>query len=393
MPELLQSGVIIPFISDPILEFLFILVIAAGISSLLLIFIFRRIQRYGSFSYTNARISAMKGELFRKEKLDQLLEVRDFQNLVNQLESSHYSKYIESLEDFEAKSLEQSIYNHLEDSYQKITKLAPEEIKNVFQEMERILEVRNLEIILAGKLVNLSREEIEGKLTEKRYLSEETYEKLIEAESIGEAITSLEGTRYWRTLDEAVTKYGEEGEMLPVWFSLEGEYWEDALKSAKESRAEYSEIIQRGIRMKIDVLNMLFILRCKAEGVDAERMKDFIIPVHYELKSQNINRARESEDIKGAIMSFASTPYGGALSDALAESQAKNSIFPLERALEEKLLERLRKISTQHYSSAGPIMAFFHEKEVEAKNLIRIINGKAADIDSEKIGSLLISPR
>lgn len=392
MSEFLYEGVLLPFISDPILEFIFIFVISSAAAALLLIFIFRRIRRYGSFSYTNARISAMKGSLFRKEKLDQLVEARDLQNLISHLEGSHYSSYLENLEDFTPQTLENSIYKHQANSYRKITRLAPEEVRGIFQEMERILEIKNLEAILAGKLENRSREEIERRLTTKRYIAEDVYEKLIEAESIGEAITAFEGTRYWETIDEAVSEYGETGKMLPVWFGLESKYWEETWKTAKSSSADYSDIIQKGIGMKIDVFNILFILRCKFEGINPEEIEKYTIPIHSGVEAQDISRARESEDLEGTVLAFEGTPYGEALSEALPQSQESGSIFPLEKALEEELLKKLRKLSIQHYSYAGPITAFFQEKEVEVKNLVRIINGKAHDLNSEEIRNKLIAP-
>lgn len=385
------QGFIIPNVSTTV-EFIIIFAIAAAASSLILVFIFRRVRRYGDYAYTNARIHAMKRDLFRKEKLEPLVKAPDMQSLLNLMKDSHYSPYLEKIEKVSPKNIEIRLNNHLYDSYRKILTLAPEGLKEIFKQMGRILEVKNIKTILISKFAGVPPEEIEEKLFPRKYLSDEVYDRAIEAESFREAAAAFEETEYWEIIDEALTEFEETGSLYPIWFGLEQRYWKNVWRFARSSSARYSKIVRKAISMKIDVLNILTVLRCKMDGVDPQDIERFTVDAMTEVKSQDLKRAMEAEDIQTAIRNLEGTPYGDALSEAMVGREEIKSIFFLEKTLERVLVRKLRTLAIQYNSNAGPIAAFPYEKETEVKNLIRVVNGVNEGLDPDDIREKFIEP-
>lgn len=379
---------IIPGLSGK-LELIILLSISTGIFIILIIAIFRRIRRYGDYAYVNARISAMKSRLFRKEKLNPLIQTQNLQNFASLLEDSHYSQYLDSIEGLRARELEISINQQLSDTYDKISSLAPLEIREIFQEMVKILEIQSLKTIIGSKLKETTKEK-EVKL--QKYLSERLHEKTSEAKNIDEVVESLKGTEYENWIKDGLSEYEKTRNPLSIWSKIEKGYWKKVWKTIKTSTAKYSNVTRKALGMKIDIQNILTVLRCKAEDVSADEIKNHIIPIHTKIDPRSIERAAESENLKKAAMLFEDTPYGNDISDLLNQYEGAELIFKIEINLQRSVLKKIRNLSTRYYSGAGPLTAFFFEKNMEVKNLTTIANGIEEGLESEEIEEKIIKP-
>ncbi|KXB08517.1 hypothetical protein AKJ55_00840 [candidate division MSBL1 archaeon SCGC-AAA382M17] len=379
---------IIPGLSGK-LELIILLSISTGIFIILIIVIFRRIRRYGDYAYVNARISAMKSRLFRKEKLNPLIQTQNLQNFASLLEDSHYSQYLDSIEGLRARELEISINQQLSDTYDKISSLAPLEIREIFQEMVKILEIQSLKTIIGSKLKETTKEK-EVKL--QKYLSERLHEKTSEAKNIDEVVESLKGTEYENWIKDGLSEYEKTRNPLSIWSKIEKGYWKKVWKTIKTSTAKYSNVTRKALGMKIDIQNILTVLRCKAEDVSADEIKNHIIPIHTKIDPRSIERAAESENLKKAAMLFEDTPYGNDISDLLNQYEGAELIFKIEINLQRSVLKKIRNLSTRYYSGAGPLTAFFFEKNMEVKNLTTIANGIEEGLESEEIEEKIIKP-
>lgn len=374
------------------LKFVIGLALAAVASVLLVSLLYSRVQSYGAYAYSNARIKAMQGHLFKGIELNPLIKSRDLQSLISLLEDSHYSPYLEDVEEFSSLNLEGILWYHLSESYERITKIAPEEIEDIFKEMERIRAVKNIKIILIGKFVGFPPERIESELLPRKFLSERVVEQAIEADDFKEAAAAFEETEFWDIINEALTEFEDKGNLLPIWFGLERSYWEDVWRRIRVSTARNSDVVEKGVGMKIDLINILTVLRCKDEEIDPQEVEEFIIPIYFKLEERDLKRAMEAEDVGEAAMLLEDTEYGEAFSNAMPEYEERGSVFVFEKALEELHLQRLRALAIQHSTGAGPLTAFFYEKEFEVKNIITIINGKSEDQEDEEIREKLVMP-
>lgn len=382
---------IIPGLSSET-EFVLVFTISAAISILIIIFLFRRIQKYGDYAYTNARISAMKSKIFRKDKLNSLLETRSLQNLISSLEESPYGEYLETEKGGTPDRLEPSLNKHLYHSYKKIASIAPRGMEEIFNEIGKKTDIENIETILSGKSEGLSRDEIEMDIHPRKYMSEEVYEKAISSSDVSEVLRILEDTEYGGMIEESRDIYEETGNLVFVFSNIEKKYLENVWRKVKKSDADGCEVVQEAIGIDIDIKNILTIMRCKKNEVDSEKIRDMIVPIHSGINQENVSRAIESKNIKEAVMALKKSKYEEALENGLDKYERTESILSIENKLREFLLESVRSLSIQYYSGVGPLINYLYEKETEVKNLTAIINGQAGRLEEEKIKDKLIEP-
>ncbi len=382
---------IIPGVSKTT-EFVILFTLGATASVLLIVFLFRRVRRYGAYAYTNARVNAMKGSLKRKDKLDPLLQTQTVQNFISILNDTPYASYLENIKP-ESSEVEKAFRQQLADSYNKVASIAPENVRKIYRKMEKITEIENIKIILVNKFVNTPQEEIEEKLLPKRFLPEEVYDKALKAKDFEKALAAFEETEYWEAINEVMAEVKETENLLPLWTQLEQKHWEEVRKTAKNSSAKGSEVAQEASGMKIDIMNILTVLRCVAQNADTEEIERLLTPIYTKIDYDTLTRAMEADDVEEGAMALEDSFYGETISEALTQYGETESIFTFEKALNEFLLTKLRTLGIQNYAGTGPLTAFFYQKRAEVNNLTTIVNGISEGLKSEKISEKLITPK
>lgn len=381
-----------PILGLSVVEFVVLVALASAASALVIVFLFRRIRSYGDYAYTNARVSAMKGRTFRKEKLNTLVNSRDLQNLIGLLEDSSVSIYLREVEVEDPRDLELSLRKYSSDSYDKLISIAPEAIDDILQEIESVSTIKNIKTILSGKHAGAPRNRIEERLYPRGNLPDEVYERALDAGGVKEAAESFEETRYWDSMKEALDEFEETGSLLPLWSSLEEGYWRGVWRKIKISSAENKDVLKKAVGTEIDLENMMKVLRCKAGGVDPESIRGQLVPIHSGIDGGTLERATEAEHLEEALTVLSDSDYEGVVSDARNAFNTENSILALERTIQEFLLRRLRTLAIQHSTGAGPLIAFLYERNAEVKNLTTIANGKSEGLDSEEIERRILAP-
>lgn len=381
-------GEILPGFSSPVVPII-MFILAASASVLLIVFLFRRFKRYGDYAYTNARVSAMKGKLKENDKLDPLLQTQNLQSFVSLLNETDYASYLENSET-EPIQIEWALKAGLADSFTKIYSIAPENVSNIFQELGKIVTIENINILLSSKFVDRSTEDIEERVLPEEFLSEEIYEKVLKAEDLDKALAAFEETEYWEAINEVLSEVEEKQNLLPLWTKVERKFWEDAIRKAQNSSAKGSKVVREAIGMKIDIMNILTVLRCLNQNTEAKEIEKNHIPIYSKIEGDNLERAMEMEDVKEAVVNLEDSYYGEKLSKALENYRKTGSIFSFEKSLYEFFIKKMRTMSIQNSAGAGPLTAFFFRKRMEVRNLITITNGISENLSSEKINEKLI---
>ena len=142
--------------------------------------------------------------------------------------------------------------------------------------------------------------------------------------------------------------------------------------------------------MKIDIMNILTVLRCLNQNTGAKEIEKNHIPIYSKIEGENLERAMEMEDVKEAVVNLEDSYYGEKLSEALEDYRKTGSIFSFEKSLYEFFIKKMRTMSIQNSAGAGPLTAFFFRKRMEVRNLITITNGISENLSSEKINDKLI---
>lgn len=379
MLQLLIPGV------PAIVQYIILVALSAAACAVVISLLFRWIRTFGIYAYANARVGARKADLFRRERLTRLLESRDITDVMGVLQESRYSPHLIEIGVMSPPSFEMAFQAHRAKTYSEVADMVPEEMRGVFDEMLKIVDVRNLKTLLVCKQAGLSAEKTMEMILPGGTISRESLEHFFDAASVPELVGRLEGTEYWPAVHETLGEFEEKKNLLPLQHALDRHYYGTLWKKIRAARVKYIEVVKSLVGMKIDAQNIKTVLRCKADELPPEEILRYVLPFYQELSEERVRRMAEAKDVAEAIMMLEGTDYGGVLSDVLSEYVDTKSLYFFEKTLDDFILKRARSIAVQYSVGVGPTIAFLLEKDIEVRNLTVVVNGESAGLKPEEI--------
>lgn len=186
--------------------------------------------------------------------------------------------------------------------------------------------------------------------------------KVAESADINEFIDNLKGSIYYKPMEkfktfEGATLFDYEMALDLFYFST---VWrkKDKLFSQPERNS-----ITRSFGYRIDLLNILWIYRCKSYyTISNSTMYSFLLPINYKLKKSDIKELVESENGMEVLEKVSHTYYG------------KKYNFSKDTPLEEQCDAIIDKIISNDFKQApyslAAISAYFHYKNAESAKII-----------------------
>lgn len=365
---------------------LLLLISILGILFLISAFIFQKARRLVPYLQLGAKVSAWEANLLSEARLDELNEAPEIEQIFTALEDTQYQPYIGdiSLEgEIDVVETEESFNSFLRDRYAELLEIVPEEREDVVRDVIGIVDVRNLKGIMTGISEDLTEEKIENMLIPSPTLPEDKLEMLLSAESLDRLLEYLKGSPYHGPLSEALEeRYDEEG--IPSLIrALDKTYHKNLWRAVKEKKAQRS-VLEKIIGTKLDIINIKLILRLKKEETHPERIGDFLVPP-YQLSDEQIKDMTVAEDTSSASEIIMDTVYGLAVQEGITQFEETDSLFALEKRLEEEFLRICRGISLGQPFTLAPTLTYIFLTKNEVRNLRTISRLKAEGVEPDEI--------
>ena len=358
-----------------------LLVVGFIIGAIVVIATIRPVLDYFPYAYPNARVRARKGRILNEKQLSEIIEADNLDEVKNYLRGlPEYAKYVDQY------PLEKALDTQLAETYDMLAGMAPGDTKPVFKVLLQRWDIRNIKSIIAAKEAGLSREETENLIVPFGEL-QDSLDKLIDTKNISEIINSLEGTKYARVLDDAMSSYEKTGMILPLEAALDKYFLENLLVAAANPADESTRVLHSFIGTQIDITSLSIILRAKAEGLNYDDIEPYIISNGYQLREWKLKDLMDAEDVNGVINSLEGTDYSK-ISEALPEYAKTGSVASLEAALDEQVRQTAKTSALKIPFGIGPIIGFLNKKENEIRNLKVITRAKReAGFPTQKLRS------
>jgi V/A-type H+-transporting ATPase subunit C len=362
-----------------------IFIVGAIIGLIAVIATIRPVLDYFPYAYPNARVRARMGRLLTEKQLTEIIETDNLEELKNYLRGlPDYATYVDKF------PIEKALDTQLAGTYDMLARITPTSIKPIFKILLQKWDVSNIKSIIIAKEAGLSREETFDLLVPFGNLTD-SLDKLMDAKSVTEVITGLEGTEYARVLDDAFSDYQNTGMILPLEASLDKYFLENLLVASSNPEERNTRIINSYIGTQVDASNLSIILRSKAEGLKYEDIQPYIITKGYQLREWKLKELMEAEDVGSVVSSLEGTEYSQILADVLPEYTQTGSVAPLEAVLDKKVRNTAHILSKEIPFGLGPIVGFLNRKEKEIKNLKVITRAKREiGFPNSKIKEMLI---
>ncbi|AFL95136.1 V-type ATP synthase subunit C [Thermococcus cleftensis] len=330
------------------------------------------VWKYTPYSYPNARIKAMEAKLLTEQRFNELAESRTLQNFVVSLEDTDYRDYFADLSSYDIESIERALERALAGTYELMVKILPKRSAPFFRLMLEEWDVRNIASVVKAKLAG---EPASDYVVELGTMLPKV-KAMAEAKTMEEILVILEGTPYEEPYQKLLL-----GEMSLREFETElyKMHYAKLLNYALSRKEDERVILEEFVRLRIDKLNLLTVLRAKSAGMAAEEIKPMLIPGG----SVKLDPLLHVDDLGMALAELDSTKYGKVIRDVREE--VERDLGVLERTLERHIVERLSELNRFYPLSVATPLGYVLQKEREIRKLRAIAKLISDGLEPERI--------
>ncbi|MDR2830413.1 MAG: V-type ATP synthase subunit C [Methanobrevibacter sp.] len=347
-----------------------IVIVLLVVGAVVVIIVSRPVLDIYPYLLPNAKIRARKGRLFDTKEFSEIIEADDHKEITNYLRG--FPDYAKHLDDH---SIEKSLDIQLGETYELLSKIAPDDVGKVFTVLSKKSDIANIKSLIASIEANLSKDETIDLLIPVGSLYP-TCEQLVDSNTIEDIVAGLDGTEYSSILEDALREYNENGMILPLESALDKYFLENLLSASSVPSDDNIRILHSYIGLQVDVANLKVIIRSKVDGLKYDSISPHIISNGYQIKEWKLKDLMESENVTSIVNGLEGTDYSSVLNEALGTYNETGSASVFEKALDEYIVTYATSLSLKNPLGIGPIIGYINKKEKEIKNLKIIVRAK-----------------
>lgn len=341
---------------------------------------FKTLVAIANFAYPNAKFRAQGDAFVRKEEIKPLLESKNIKEVYSTVREKGYSLPKEATEDM------RGIEKHLERSTLEFIERAgftsPEATKPLVKAWLVKYDVKMVKKAVRTISSGLeSKEEIKDILTPVKIVDEEMIENISSARSMQELFSILGETEF----DEVLSKRELENDFFRLDLILDRFAFQKLREAVLKVESDERSPVNYFIGKYTDIFNLKMIFRALGEDVDADEVKDFLLPSGWELDKWKLEQMVEAKNVEEALVELEGTAH----SDLRQKGISKDA-FEGEKYLDQKLLSLASELSSRYILRVGPLLKYLVVKEFEVRNLKILIRGLREEVPPEKIEDMMI---
>jgi V/A-type H+-transporting ATPase subunit C len=334
------------------------------------------IYKYTPYAYPNARINAMEAKLITDQRIGELAESRTLQNFMVNLEDTDYKAHLAAVSGEDPIEIEKAFERALASTYFLMSEILPRRVSGFFRLLLEEWDARNIANVVKAKFKG----EVAADYVVEVGTMIPKIKAMAEAKTKEEILVILEGTPYEEYYQKLLL-----GEIDLRMFEtlVYRTYYKKLLEYALSRKDEEKIILEEFVRTKIDIRNIVTVLRAKKAGLPAEAIRDHIIPGG----SIKLDPVLNVDDLSIALAELDSTKYGKVLRDV--REKIEGNIGIAERTLNEYLLRRMQELTKFYPLSVATPLAYILEKEMEVKKLKALAKLIADGMKPEEIKAII----
>jgi V/A-type H+-transporting ATPase subunit C len=334
------------------------------------------------------------GDIIDEGKIRELVDARPGDFLALLMDTAYKEKLTKAgLVTVDARRIEEALKEELVDQYQMVLRSTKGAIRDIFREILRRLEVKNLKAVIRAKAAAArtpAPEEILIFPVEdvfKRRIS-----KLKEYNSLEEVLSHVESP-YRDALESVLPEYEETNRLVILEKALDEELIGTIWDKADTLRGEDKEIVKRIVGTELDFVNIMTVLRCKLEGIPEDELIAYLLPYSYavDFTAGALSDSISAESVSEAIRAMPTSDYKAVLTRTLPLYESEQTLIPFEDALRRYFFVTVKKTLKGYPINIGTIIGFLHLKELEIQNLVTIAVCKENELPPEEIPKLVLS--
>lgn len=200
---------------------------------------------------------------------------------------------------------------------------------------------------------------------------------IADSESLKELAENLQGSKYYEQLSLFAQK-PDFYNLFNMEMALDTYYYKYVWNAAKKNlKGSEKRTFLQSYGSKIDMLNIMWILRCKKYfEVDKKTLKSLTLPIYYGLRKESIEEMINAHNEDELYRIILNTKYADIFRD-------REESF--EQVWANVTMEKEAKSAKVNPFSVFTIIEYLNVKETEIKNLIKIAEATEYNLDKSEI--------
>ncbi|MGM0604771.1 MAG: V-type ATP synthase subunit C [Halobacteriota archaeon] len=336
--------------------------------------------------YVNARVRARRAVLFSDDEYRKLVRMSPSE-IARRMEETEYETEINALGSRHSgvDLIEYALNRNLAKHFNDVLRFSEGQIYDLIARYLRKFDAWNAKTIIRGLYVGTTREETETDLILAGEFDDRTITRLLEAASIEEVVTVLEGTIFGEGLEDAYADYEETDLLVPLENAIDRAFYEHLLGElpGTDPVQRYREFLVA----EIDFRNARNALRLARSGAELD-------PAAYYIDGGDLFSPTELNTLvqnpEELLTHIRDSKYGDELASVLDELEEADSLIAFERGLEKALLAYSKRLGNIHPMSVSPVISYILAKEREVENIRAIARGREAGLSQSEIEEELV---
>ena len=334
--------------------------------------------------YASVKAYSKRGKLLARADYQTLAESRDLEELMTRIKNTVYGDAVADVQKpYTSQTIEAALRSQLADMHYSIAKTSGN--SGVLDAYYMKFIVSNLKLILKGKVLGKTQEEIESHVNlhaEELIKQRDVVVKALVAKDLEEAVASLNSIEFGEEIAKATALYNEK-KNLQVFDTYFDKVLFQHLAGAMKNYADKDAT--KIVAMDIDFYNILSVIRGKFWGLQEEQIQDLIISTSPPAR-ELLSRMMSAATIRDAFNELGSTKYKDLVPQVENELDA---IAEFERAFEMEIYRASLRSFTKMFSFAT-IVGITKLTSFEIRNLAAIAFAIEQKISTEVTMSKLI---
>ncbi len=338
------------------------------------------------YSGLSTKIRVMTGRMLTTVDYEELLKKNTVSDVATYLKSqTQYKTILGEVNEntIHRGKLEQIFKNTLMNDYMKLFRFIRGNAKEFLRFAFLRYEIEDLKILLRVLETEHNTQLVHDSLLFLKRYSTVDIEKLSSSKNIQEFIQNLKGSVYYNILSPFIVNK-QHLNLFSVEMSLDMYFFSLIWKQKdKLLRGQDKKIINQSFGSEIDILNMLWIYRCKKfYQMPKEIIYSYIIPHRYKLNKAQIVSMVEAKDYEEVKKIIQATKY--------ADVFAGENDHYFERNFTYYANKTHKRFLRQNHFSIASLMSYLHLKEIEIHNIISITEGIRYNLKPEEIRNYIV---
>ena len=346
---------------------------------IVLFFVARNVSKITPFLYSNARLMARTPFLIKN--WEDLIKATSLKEMASLLKETEYEEELDKIDVTDLKQLHTGFEKSYINSINELKTMSPKQIRPFFNSYLMLIEAKVLKTLYRAKFSGHSIDK--NLLFPFGTINHIILERLIECETIKDMMVVMEKTVY----EPVFTKAHDTLEAFEV--ALDGFVLHNLAKVTQSLKIYESNYLQGIIEKRIDILNILALLKFRIRNIPKEKQIELLIQ-HKSDVSARFKELIHADELTDFVQLFKGLDYYEALNRALKSYQEENSYSHFEKELLEWFKTYVVDADLNHTLGPYPLLSYVIKKEFELRNLFIISKGIQAGMNANQIREMLL---